>query len=206
MSSTRHYFGGLQQYDTFTSHNIQANNNTLAVSYSAGENSSQGSYHINTPQDTVHQQYSPVYQLPLGSLYYPVSNLPQNQCQYRPIHPANFFYRPPNDFYHYHVKCKEISPDTIKDLLNKLLNNGGHNIQLNENEYIFIYQQQYNNQFYEVTSGIVSPYSITNYLNENVHGNIIEQNMEQERLEFNFQKRENFKIHLTQYLSQYLLI
>src|SRR3954454_9648642 len=195
MSSSHQVFEDFQQYDTFDSHNMQANND-LAVSYYAG--GSKDFYHVmNTPQQ--HQQYNPAHQLPLGNLY-PVNNLPQNQ--YLSIHPAVCFYRPPYDFYFYHVKCKEISYSIIKDLLNKVLNNTRHNVQLNENECIFIYQQQYNNRFYEVTSGIVSPSLITNYLNENVHGNIIDQNMEQEKLEFTFQRKENVEFHLTHYLNQ----
>src|SRR4051812_6298912 len=34
-------------------------------------------------------------------------------------HPNVFFFRPPKDFYHYHVICKEISYDEIERLLNK---------------------------------------------------------------------------------------
>jgi hypothetical protein len=37
--------------------------------------------------------------------------------QIQPVHPTNFFYRPPNDFYHYYVTCKEISNDTVDYLL-----------------------------------------------------------------------------------------
>src|SRR5688572_15044992 len=33
------------------------------------------------------------------------------------IHPSIFFYRPPNDAYHYYINCKEISYDTIECLL-----------------------------------------------------------------------------------------
>ena len=48
----------------------------------------------------------------------PIDNNPQIQ----PIHPTVFIYRPPNNFYHYHINCKEISYDIVESLLKKLFN------------------------------------------------------------------------------------
>src|SRR4051812_22053958 len=83
---------------------------------------------------------------------------PQDQNQH--FHPNDFFYRPSNGFYHYHVNCKEIPYNEIILLLNKSLNN---KIHLNGNENIFFYQQHHDNRFYQVTCEIVSPSLITNY-------------------------------------------
>ncbi|PKC00595.1 hypothetical protein RhiirA5_427941 [Rhizophagus irregularis] len=49
-----------------------------------------------------------------------------------PLHPTTFFFRPPNDFCHYYVNCKEICYDTVTYLLNKPPKE--HNVQSNENE------------------------------------------------------------------------
>src|ERR1041384_7635062 len=57
-------------------------------------------------------------------------------------HPTDFFFRPPNDYYHYRVTYKEISYDAIECLLNKPLN--GNNVSFNENECTFFYQQKCN--------------------------------------------------------------
>ncbi|CAB4440397.1 unnamed protein product [Rhizophagus irregularis] len=127
-----------------------------------------------------------------------IINSYQNQIQFIP---NIFYYKPPNDLYHYHISCKEVPYNTIISLLN----NNEFSIQTNEYEYIFYYQQQYDNRFYKIICEIISPSSITDYLNKNIHGHEIGQNMEQERLVFTFDQKENIKFHLTQYLSQYLL-
>src|SRR4051794_23949536 len=208
MNSTLQSSEDVQQYDTFAPAPYnQQDNNVFAVSYS-GESSNEGPYDVNhAPEISIHQQqYSgPAHQLPLENptVSCSINNLIQNQN--KPIHPNFFYYRPPNDFYHYHVKCKETSYSTIKDLLNKLLNNKGHNVQLNENECMFFYQQQYNNIFYEITCEVVLPSSITDHLNKTVHGNSIIQNIEEERLVFTFEQKENIELHLVRYLSHYFL-
>src|SRR5581483_850209 len=55
-----------------------------------------------------------------------------------PVHPTAFFFRPPNDYYHYNVRCQEISYDAIERLLNKSFTNR-QNIPSNEIECIFYY-------------------------------------------------------------------
>ena len=117
------------------------------------------------------------------------------------LHPMVFYYRPPNDLYYYDVYCKAISYNNVIYLLNNSLDEG----QLNENKYSFFYRQEYNNQFYQIICEIVPSSSITNYLKRNIHENVIDQYMEDERLVFTFRQKENIKFHLTQYLSQYLL-
>ena len=114
------------------------------------------------------------------------------------MHPAVFFYRAPNDIYHYNVKCKEIT-------ISYLLNNSNEHNQTNENEHIFFYQQRLDNRLYQITCEIVSPSSITNYLNENIYGIQLQQNMEQEQLSFTTEQRPYLEFHLTQYLSNYVL-
>ncbi|RGB33394.1 hypothetical protein C1646_669376 [Rhizophagus diaphanus] len=121
----------------------------------------------------------------------------------QPVHPTDFFFRPPNDYYHYHVVCKEISNDIVAYLLNKSLKE--HKVQSNENEGIFYYQQQYNNQLYELSYEIVSPLLVNNCLNKNFLGFEFQQNMEQERIVLTFDQREHLECHLKKYLSQYLL-
>ncbi|GBB94505.1 hypothetical protein RclHR1_02370005 [Rhizophagus clarus] len=123
--------------------------------------------------------------------------------QNQPVHPTTFFYRPPSDFYHYYVICKEISKDSVGDLLNKLLRES--NVQPNENECIFYYQQQYDNRLYQVSCEIVSPLVINNCLNKNFLGVEFQQNMEQEKLVFTFNQKEYLEGHLKKYLSQYVL-
>ncbi|CAB4379205.1 unnamed protein product [Rhizophagus irregularis] len=93
------------------------------------------------------------------------------------IHPTTFFFRPPNDFYHYHVICEEISNDT----------------------------QQYDNRIYQVSCGIVSPLMINNCLSKNFLGIEFQQNMEQEHLVLTFGQKEYLECHLKKYLSQYVL-
>ncbi|GBC42969.2 hypothetical protein GLOIN_2v1768606 [Rhizophagus irregularis DAOM 181602=DAOM 197198] len=61
------------------------------------------------------------------------------------VHPIKFIYRPPNDIYIYHIKCEEISIQ----LLNEISSNVS-NINFNQNEYFFFYQQQNDNRTYKV--------------------------------------------------------
>ena len=115
-----------------------------------------------------------------------------------PIQPILFFYRPPNEFCHYYVQCKEIPYDTIPCLL-------GRSIQFNDNEFIFFYRQQHNNQFYQVSCEIVPHLLINNCLNKNYLGIELQQDMGQEHLAFTFDRKIILEYHLKQYLSQYLL-
>src|SRR3954452_14682398 len=93
-----------------------------------------------------------------------VVNNTQNQIP--PVHPTVFFYRPPNDFYHYRVTCEKIPYATIESLLKKLFNDKGNITQFKEDECIFCYQQKYNDQFYKVSCKIISPLLINNCLSE----------------------------------------
>jgi uncharacterized protein (DUF2344 family) len=85
------------------------------------------------------------------------------------------------------------------------LNSKEFNTQSNENEYIFFYQQEYDNRFYQVTCEIVSPSSITNYLNENIYRIKPQQEQQEERLSFIIEQKQNLEFHLTQHLRNYLL-
>ena len=87
------------------------------------------------------------------------------------IYPNTFFYQPPNDPCNYHIHCKEISLDAVIQLLDEF--NG--NTTDDKNEYIFHYQQQFNNRIYQVSCEIVS--SLT--LNKSIYGIEIEQNFVQ---------------------------
>ncbi|RIA86166.1 hypothetical protein C1645_829702 [Glomus cerebriforme] len=101
-----------------------------------------------------------------------------------------FFFQPSNDLINYHIKCEKIS-------LHQLLNNS---TQFKESEYIFYYQQQSNNQIYQISCEIAS----SNYLNKNFYGIEIKQIMEQE-LAFTPDQKENLRCHLTRYLIRHLL-
>ena len=79
------------------------------------------------------------------------------------------------------------------------------NININQNEYIFFYQQQSNNQIYQVVCEIVSPSLIINHLNKTIYNIEIDQNIGREMLIFTFDQKENLKSYLTQYLSCCLL-
>jgi hypothetical protein len=119
------------------------------------------------------------------------------------IHPTIFFYRPPSDFYHYHIKCDEISNDTVAYLLNKSLKE--RNVRSNENACIFYYHQQYNNRLYQISCEIVSPLVINKCLSNKFLGIELQQNMEQENLALTFDQKEYLECHLRKYLSQYVL-
>ncbi|CAB4443197.1 unnamed protein product [Rhizophagus irregularis] len=119
------------------------------------------------------------------------------------IHSTIFFFRPPNDLYHYYVVCKEVSNDTVAYLLNKSLKE--RNIQFNENGYIFYYQQQCNNRLYQVSCEIVSPLEINKCLSKKFLGVELQQNMEHEYLALTFGQKDHLERHLMKYLSQYVL-
>ncbi|GBC09888.1 hypothetical protein RclHR1_00920006 [Rhizophagus clarus] len=158
-------------------------NNALPVS-------PQNGFHVAT---ATHPQYDNTQTLPQQILPFHLTS----------FHPTNFFYRPPNDFCHYYISCKEISYDIVECLLNKSLKE--NNVQYKENGCIFYYQQQYNARFYQVSCEIVSPLLINKCLNKNFLGIEFQQNTEKEKLVFTFEQKENLEDHLKQYLSQYLL-
>ncbi|CAB4443173.1 unnamed protein product [Rhizophagus irregularis] len=119
------------------------------------------------------------------------------------FHPTTFFYRPPNDFCRYYVNCKEICLDTVEYLINKHLKE--NNVQSNENECIFYYQQQHDARFYQVSCEIVSQLLIDNYLNKNFLGFELQNSEQQEHLVFTINQKENLEYYLRQYLSFQLL-
>ncbi len=94
----------------------------------------------------------------------------------QPVHSNIFIYRPPNNYCQYYVKCENFSNDLVIQSLNKIK-----------------------------ACEIVPPSFINNYLNKTIHGIEIEQNMEQEQLAFTSDQEKNLEIHLSQYLSNYLL-
>ncbi|GBB97527.1 hypothetical protein RclHR1_00300006 [Rhizophagus clarus] len=117
--------------------------------------------------------------------------------QQKPNHPFTFFYQPPNDPCNYHINCREISINTLIQLLNEL---NGATTNDDKNEYIFHYQQLFNNRIYQVSCEIV--FSLI--LNKYIYDIEIEQNFVQ-NLSFTPNQKENLKYYLTQYLSHYLL-
>jgi hypothetical protein len=174
--------------------------------FSDSENSQHASYNLqdtSTAQNKTYVAQSPDFQ-PQSTITnaYVQSNSSSN-LQTQPVHPTVFFFRPPNDFYHYHVICKEISNDTVAYLLNKSLKE--RNVQSNENECIFYYQQQSNYRLYQISCEIVSPLLVNNCLSKNFLGVEFQQNLEQERLVLTFDQKEYLECHLKRYLSQYLL-
>jgi hypothetical protein len=128
-----------------------------------------------------------------------------NVAQYSANHPALFFFRPPNDFYHYLIKYNEISYDIVVSLLNKLFNDKENSMQSKEDEYIFFYRQEYDGRFYQISCEIVSPLLVNYCLSKNFLGIELQQNMEQEHLAFNADQKIYLEHHLKKYLSQYKL-
>src|ERR1051325_7305604 len=63
----------------------------------------------------------------------------QQQNLIPPVHPTAFYYRPPNDFCHYYVDCKEISYDAVIYLLNK--SSRTNDVLPNENKCVIYYHQ-----------------------------------------------------------------
>ncbi|RGB37073.1 hypothetical protein C1646_695811 [Rhizophagus diaphanus] len=132
-------------------------------------------------------QYDPITSMQ------PQQQIPQTICSQdkaqRVVHYNKLFYRPYNDFLNYHIKCEKVSL--------QLLNNS---MQPKANEYIFYYQQQNNDQIYQISCEIVSP----NYLNKKIYGIEIEPIMEQKQLVFTSDQQKNLKFYLSQYLGNYL--
>ncbi|GBB94503.1 hypothetical protein RclHR1_02370003 [Rhizophagus clarus] len=81
-------------------------------------------YHERQESSTALNDVNYVVQAPSFQFQPTVTN-----THVQPVHPTTFFYRPPDDFYHYYAICKEISNDSVGDLLNKLLKE--NNIQPN---------------------------------------------------------------------------
>src|SRR6266542_406148 len=182
------YYADSQESNNLTTLNIEQS--AKSCSTVSCENCS---YRVTTTSMTSPQ----TSQTPVNSTSVQTGSLgnPQNQI------PNIFFYRPPKDHCQYYVSCKKISNNFVIELLNK----GKENImQLKENEYIFFYKQKFNDQIYQVSCEIVSPTFINNCLN-NIHGIVVEQNMEQEQLTFTVDQEKNLELHLSQYLSNYLL-
>ncbi|PKY57438.1 hypothetical protein RhiirA4_509955 [Rhizophagus irregularis] len=110
-----------------------------------------------------------------------------------------------NDVYVYDVECEEIPFDIVVKTLNKSLIDK-ENMQINENEIIFFYANQYTNRSYKITCKIVSPFSIAKYLNKNIYGIEIQANVERELLKLTPEQKQNLEFHLFQYLDNYLII
>ena len=129
-------------------------------------------------------------------IYNPIND----NSQIQPVHPNVFFYRPPNHFYHYRVSCEEISCDAIEGLLNVRVT------QHRGDEYIFFYQQRCDNKFYRILCEIAPPLLVNDCLNNNFLGiDLQNQNMEQERLTFTADQKEDLKYYLKKYLSRNFL-
>ena len=144
------------------------------------------------PQQTFHlASVNTIVNSPIAQNNFVINSLTQ------PINPISFFYQPPNDLCNYRINCNEISFDTVIQLLNE-----PNNINHNQNDYIFFYQQQC--EIYQIACEIVSPSLIINFLNRTVYGIEFEQNVVQEQLSFTFEHKENLKFYLTQYLSCHL--
>ncbi|CAG8596845.1 4502_t:CDS:1 [Funneliformis mosseae] len=180
----------------------QGNNNLIVSSQSNLEQvtesstaSSENMCHVvSTPSQADSMQSAPSYQ-PSQT-----NSFGNPTIQRQPVHPNTFIYRPPNEYCQYHVICEKISNDLIIKLLRK------ENImRLKQNEYVFFYQQQCNDQIYQVSCEIISPSFINNYLNKNIHGIEIEQNMGQEQLALTFDQGKSLELHLLQYLNNFSL-
>jgi hypothetical protein len=110
-----------------------------------------------------------------------------------------FFYQPPNDPCNYHITCKGISFDAIT-IIQLLNDTSDGNINSNQNEYIFFYQQQTSGQVYQIACEIVTSLG----LNRAVYGIEIDQNFGQVQSSFTFDQKQNLKLYLVQYLNNYL--
>lgn len=177
-------------YQFSNSENQQLNFNQNIMGTSSHMNISTAQHNNNN-----NQQYTTQVNTTFNSSISPIM---QNNfiIDQQKLHPSTFFYQPPNDPCNYHINCKEISIDTVIQLLNEF--NGNTNDD--KNEYIFHYQQLFNNRIYQVSCEIVS--SLT--LNKFIYGIEIDQNFVQ-NLSFTPNQKENLKYYLTQHLSQYLL-
>ncbi|RIA90165.1 hypothetical protein C1645_849693 [Glomus cerebriforme] len=105
-----------------------------------------------------------------------------------------FFYSSPGDPQIFHVICKEISFESKSEILND------HNCAI----YTFYYQLP-NNKFFQITCEIVSHSLIVQYLNKKMFGiELIQDEQQEEYLQFYKGQKENLECHLKQYLFDYL--
>lgn len=110
-----------------------------------------------------------------------------------------FFCKPPNDPCNYHITCIGIPFDTLT--ITQLLNDSSDgNINSNQNEYTFYYQQQSNGQIYQIICEIVTPFG----LNKTVYGIEISQCFGQDQSSFTLDQKQNLKLYLIQCLSNLL--
>ncbi|GBC09891.1 hypothetical protein RclHR1_00920009 [Rhizophagus clarus] len=199
VSNSENLSPSLTSSDMNQTHNSETHPSSLSSLSNTQDNnvltiSNSNVIHSTTAVQNIHPQYANTQTLPQQILQTTLTPIP--------FHPTIFFYRPPNDFCHYYVNCKEICHDTVTYLLNKSLKE--NNVQY-ENKCIFYYRQQYNARFYQVSCEIVSPLLINSCLNKNFLGIEFQQNTENEKLAFAFEQKENLEDCLKQYLSQYLL-
>ncbi|CAB4443172.1 unnamed protein product [Rhizophagus irregularis] len=79
------------------------------------------------------------------------------------------FFSPTNDDCVYKVEFEETSSDIVIKMLNDSLINK-ENLQINENEVNYFYENKYTNRFYKITCKLVSPYStITSEQKQNLY-------------------------------------
>ncbi|CAB4467037.1 hypothetical protein RhiirA5_378814 [Rhizophagus irregularis] len=110
-----------------------------------------------------------------------------------------FFCKPPNDPCNYHITCIGIPFDTLT--ITQLLNDSSDgNINSNQNEYTFYYQQKSNGQIYQIICEIVTPFG----LNKTVYGIEIAQSFGQDQSSFTLDQKQNLKLYLIQCLSNLL--
>ncbi|GBB95739.1 hypothetical protein RclHR1_02600008 [Rhizophagus clarus] len=167
--------------------------NTQQMLHLSQTNSFSSINHVISTHQNSHtsNQYGISMKLSQKTIQIPAQvNSHQNQENHdRHVHINSFFYQPSNDVLNYHIKCEKLSL--------QLLNNPS---QMKENEFVFYYQQQINNQFYQITCKIASP----DYLNKMLYDVELNQNVEQERLVFTSDQKDNLKLHLSRYLSCHL--
>src|SRR5688500_11990819 len=92
-----------------------------------------------------------------------------NNMIFTRVVPYEFVFRPLNDLNHYYTKYQRLSVDLVTMFVNDSISGGMNFIHFNEYEHTFVYRQQYNNQFYQVTCEIISPTLINNILNQNIN-------------------------------------
>ena len=74
-----------------------------------------------------------------------VVNSQNDLVVYHTVNPIAFFYRPPNDFYNYCIKLKEVLVDIVVQSFNEFSSNVS-NGNFNQNVLIFLYQHQINDR------------------------------------------------------------
>jgi len=119
-----------------------------------------------------------------------IVNSPDNFIVDQPIfHPTTFYYRPENDYHYY---CIKISFDSVNNF--------------DQNKCVFLYKRQGYNRIFQIVCEIVSPSFIINFLNKNIFGIEMDQNVgHEQQLSITFDQKENLKFYLKQYLDRYLL-